>query len=321
MTRAPEVLGKHYEIAYPGRQWASARDLRRTPLHGECVAAKACFGQFFGWERPLYFAAQANPPLTFGRPVWFEQVGCEVAFAHGRAAIFDQSTFGKIAVSGPDAENYLNRLCANDMSRSPGSVIYTAMLNQAGGLQSDLTVLRISDQHYLLYIGTGAVARGLFRALRNAGAKPAGVYAQTSMRIEKRFLAVGHELDGDVTPAEAGLGFAVKTDANFIGRDAYLRRLQEGPKIRLVSVLLENPQAVPLGDEPVYDGDRCIGQATSASYGYRVQRPVALAYRAAEAVQDKDCTPVSLDLAGVRMAGNATLQAAYDPDGIRMRLR
>ena len=87
-ARAPEVLGKHYEITYPGRQWATGRRLRSTPLDDVWRAENAHFGQVFGFERPLCFGATQEPALTFGKPAWFDQVGREVRQAHERAAVF-----------------------------------------------------------------------------------------------------------------------------------------------------------------------------------------------------------------------------------------
>ncbi len=160
-ARAPEVLGKHYEITYPGRAYISARNLRPTPLHARWKAAKADFGQVFGWEQPAWFGKTEEPELTFGKPAWFEQVGAEVRQAHEQVAIFDQSTFGKIAVEGSDAEAFLNRLCANNMTRAPGQAIYTAILNERGGFESDLTALRLGEESYRLYVGTTAIRRDL----------------------------------------------------------------------------------------------------------------------------------------------------------------
>lgn len=408
VSRAPEVLGKHYEIAFPGRQWASARGLRLLPAHERWATARARFGQLFGWERPLYFGSGDEPSLTFQRPPWFEYVEREVAAAHERAALFDQSTFGKIRVQGQDAERFLNRVCANDMTRPPDRAIYTAMLNEMGGYESDLTALRIAETEYWLYTGTGAISRDLawlqrhlqddedvaisditedyavfglmgprsaavaealganwlndihyfhhatgqvagvdVRATRlsyvgeagweitcqtadadrlcaamlNRGVTPAGLYAQTSMRIEKCFLAIGHDLDGDISPLEAGLEFAVRSEKDFVGRQVYLRRCESGPAARLVSIVLEDSQAVPLGDEPVYDNTgRCIGQATSAAYGYRVQRPVALAYIETASIPQTGSVTVELDIAGARAAGAASPRAAFDPAGTRMRV-
>ena len=169
MARAPEVLGKHYEIAFPGRQWETARHLRALPLEAAWRAEGAHFGQVYGFERPLYFNKTAEPRLTFGRPDWFDQVGEEVARAHEGAAVFDQSSFGKIEVEGPDAEPFLQRLCANDLAKPPGRVIYTALLNERGGFESDLTVQRLAAEHYRLYVGTAAIKRDLAWLRRHAG--------------------------------------------------------------------------------------------------------------------------------------------------------
>jgi len=407
MERASEVLGHHYAIAYPGHQWSTARDLRKTPLHDEWVEEKAHFGQFFGWERPLYFNNPSDPVLTYGKPEWFDQVGREVDAAHTRAAIFDLSTFGKIQVQGAEAERFLNGVCANDMTRAPGRAIYTSMLNSKGGFESDLTALRLGQDDYLLYVGTTAPKRdmawlrrylvdekitltdetenmavlglmgpeaasiatelggnalldlgyfrhcetelagirvravrlsyvgeagweltceandtkALYKALKGAGAEPAGLYAQSSMRIEKRFLAMGHDLDGDVTPIEAGLDFAVKKCAAFIGSDAVAARRLEGPRMRLVTILLDDTSCVPLGDEPVYVDGEYAGQASSASFGYRVQRPVVLAALSTKICPNPEGARAEVDIAGERFAGTASLKPAFDPEGARMRTR
>ena len=159
-ARAPEVLGNHYEIAFPGHQWATARALCVTPCHDKWVAAGAHFDQVYGYERPLYFDKTEEPRLTFGKPAWFDQVGREVQLAHTKAAIFDQSTFGKIEVRGPDACAFLNRVCANQMDRPTGRAIYTTMLNARGGIESDFTAIRIEENHYRLFVGTSAIKTG-----------------------------------------------------------------------------------------------------------------------------------------------------------------
>jgi len=99
--------------------------------------------------------------MRFGQPDWFEQVGNEVNSAHQAVAITDLSSFGKIDVYGPEATLFLNRICTNDMTRAPGHVIYSLMLNKAGGITSDLTIMRLSETHYRLFVGTAALKRDL----------------------------------------------------------------------------------------------------------------------------------------------------------------
>ena len=403
-ARVPEVLGHHYAIAFPGHQWRSARGLRRFPLHDRWAAAGACFGQAFGWERPLYFADIDPAPTTFGRPAWFDAVGEEVGHATTGAAVFDQSGFGKIDITGDGATAFLERLCANRMDRPPGRVVYTAMLNEKAGIESDLTVLRLAPDHYRLMVGTGAVKRdlawlrrhlepadrvtladrteafavlalmgpetgriaaalggsalneiGYFRtatlklagidvlaarlsyvgeagweitcrtedasvlhdALSAAGARPAGAYAQTAMRIEKGFLAYGHDIDTDLTPLEAGLDFAIHWGKDFIGRAALEKRKAAGPESRIVSILLDDVDAVPIGGEPVLEGGRIVGRTTSAAFGYRVGRPIALAL--VECAVARADAAVVIDIAGRLSSGKVRLGAAFDPRGERMK--
>ncbi|MEM8744870.1 MAG: glycine cleavage T C-terminal barrel domain-containing protein, partial [Pseudomonadota bacterium] len=164
-----------------------------------------------------------------------------------------------------------------------------------------------------------ASAQQLYKALAGAGAKPAGLFAQTSMRIEKRFLAMGHDIDSGVTPLEAGLGFAVKRQGNFTGADALARQRADGVSSALATVLLDNIDANPLGDEPVYADGVLVGQATSAAFGYRVGKPVVLAQIDLNALPEPDGAHVTLDIAGEHADGIITMRAAFDPDGLRMR--
>lgn len=404
-NRVPEVLGKHYEITFPGRQWISSRNLRASPLFECWLEDHPHFGQFGPWERPLYFGKVEEPNLTFGRPDWHEQVKNEVLSAHRSAALFDQSTFGKIDVIGKDAEKFLNRICANKMHRPPGSVIYTAMLNERGGFESDLTAIRMTDDHYRLYVGTTALKKDLcwlrgntkpsemielrdvtrdfaviglmgpdagkiatatdaenlynlrffqsveseiagckvlvarlsyvgeagweitcsstdavnvYRALATVGAKPAGLFAQTSMRIEKKFLAMGHELDADINPIEAGLDFAIDWSKSFVGKEALLKRRDQGSSNRIVSLQFEDKQAVPLGNEPVSLNGSIVGKTTSAAYGFRVDSPVAIADLSEKAAVAEGAR-VNVDIAGQQFDATVSLTALFDATGKRMR--
>ncbi len=402
MARAPEILGTHYEIAYPGKQLKTARDLRKLPLDAAYRAAGAHFGQFYGWERPLYFGKSAEPELRFDRPDWFENVRDEVAAAHERAAIFDASPFGKIDVSGPDAEAFLLKVCAGHMARAPGSVIYSAVLNEHGTFESDITAQRLSDDHYRLFVGTNAIRRDLawfrrhadgfdveirdttedfavlglmgpdaariaaecgaaelnalgyfktcdailaglpvraarvsyvgeagweitcraedapaiFAALADAGAQPAGLFAQTSMRIEKGFCAMGHELDGDTTPVEVGLMFATRKTGGFTGHEALQDRLGSEPGLGLMSLKFDDNDVVPLGHEPVYVDGTVVGQTSSCAFGFRVGKSVALARMKSMLAPG---TRVTVDIAGQTAEAVASVGALYDPDGSRMR--
>ena len=403
MDRAPEILGTHYDIAYPGKQLTTARNLRKLPLDAEYRKAGAHFGQFYGWERPLWFGKTEEPTLRFGRPDWFENVRNEVKAAHETAAIFDASPFGKIEVTGPDAEAFLLHICAGYLGRKPGSVIYTAVLNERGTFESDITAQRIAQDHYRLFVGTASIKRDLawfrdradgfdvtledstedyavlglmgpdaarivtecgapelndlgyfkvgpahiaghhvraarmsyvgeagweitcraenagpiYAALTGAGARPAGLFAQTSMRIEKGFCAMGHELDGDTSPIETGLDFATRKQGGFTGYEAMQKRREAGAMNKVVSLMLEDEQAMPLGHEPIYLDGAIVGQTSSCAFGYRVGKPVALGHVSTPLA---DGQRVQVDIAREMFEATVTNGPLFDPDGTRMKV-
>ncbi len=157
-ARTLELYGKHYTIAWPGEEHASGRPLRRSPLYEQLRAQGAVFGEKLGWERPNWFAAPDEKPhdeYSFGRPNWFAAVAREHQAARERVALFDQTSFAKFMMTGRDAERALSWVCANDVARPVGSLVYTQMLNAQGGIECDLTVARLAAEQYYLVTGTG----------------------------------------------------------------------------------------------------------------------------------------------------------------------
>jgi heterotetrameric sarcosine oxidase gamma subunit len=156
-TRGVEVLGAHMRIAYPNVEWEQGRGMRRSPLHDRLVQANACHGEKFGVERPNWFAHDGRPArmsYSFERPDWFDDVRTEHLATRARAGVFDLSSFGKLEVEGADALPLLQYACANDVDVPPGKVVYTAMLTDRGTFASDLTVLRLAPERFLVVTGT-----------------------------------------------------------------------------------------------------------------------------------------------------------------------
>ncbi len=179
-TRTLELYGKHYTIAWPGEEHASGRPCRRSALYDWLKATGAAFGEKLGWERPIWFAdsSKGEEPRDiygFGRQNWFEAVGREHQATREAVTVFDQSSFAKFLVVGPDAEAALSWICANDVSRPPGRLVYTQMLNSRGGIECDLTVARLAADRYYIVTGTGFATHDLDWIRRNI---PAGLNAQ-----------------------------------------------------------------------------------------------------------------------------------------------
>jgi sarcosine dehydrogenase len=161
-ARMVEAVGLHYAMAWPLRDYKSGRGVRRSPLYERLAARGAAFGSKMGWERANWFATDGVKPETvysFGRQNWTPYAAAEHRAAREAVAVFDQTSFAKFLLEGPDAEAVLQRLCANDVGGPPGKVIYTGMLNERGGYESDLTVSRLATDAYFLVTGTAQVTR------------------------------------------------------------------------------------------------------------------------------------------------------------------
>ena len=157
-SRTHEMYARHYTIAWPHEENQSGRSYRRSPLYDELRAAGACFGEKLGWERPNWFApsaVEARDDYSFERQNWFAHVGREHRAVRERVGVFDQTSFAKFELAGKDAERALSWMCANNVARDPGSVIYTQLLNSRAGIECDLTVARVAEDRYYIVTGTG----------------------------------------------------------------------------------------------------------------------------------------------------------------------
>ena len=163
-TRTVEAYGKHYTMAWPHEENKSGRPCRKSPLYDRLADQGACFGEKLGWERPNWFAdgTKGETPedvYSFGRQNWFEAVGREHTAIRERAVVIDQTSFAKFSLKGPDALEALNWIAANDVNKPIGSLTYTQMLNDRGGIECDLTVCRVREDEFYIVSGTGFATR------------------------------------------------------------------------------------------------------------------------------------------------------------------
>lgn len=160
LARSREVYGHYYDIHYPGEERRAGRPLRTSATWDRLAALGAVFGEKAGWERPNWFASNEDPALEHLRPAggagrhWSTAIPAEHRAVRERVGLFDESSFAKLAVAGPDAEGWLQYLCANDVGGPVGSVTYTQLLNERGGIESDLTVTRLGEDAFRLVTGT-----------------------------------------------------------------------------------------------------------------------------------------------------------------------
>ncbi|GGC66251.1 GcvT family protein [Chelatococcus reniformis] len=162
--RTVESLGLLYAMHWPFRQPESARGVRRSAVHDRLAARGACFGEAAGWERPNWYAPageRAEYRYTYGRQNWFAHAAAEHRAAREAVALFDQSSFGKYVLEGPDAEAVLNRICANDVAVPVGKIVYTQWLNARGGIEADVTITRESETRFLIITAAATQTRDL----------------------------------------------------------------------------------------------------------------------------------------------------------------
>ncbi|WFR99886.1 GcvT family protein [Rhizobium tumorigenes] len=419
-SRTLEAYGKHYTMAWPFEEDASVRPCRKSPLYDRLKAQGACFGEKLGWERPNWFAdlfagEEPRDIYTYGRQNWFDAVGREHKAVRESVVIFDQTSFAKFVLKGRDAEAALTWIASNDVARPVGSLIYTQMLNDRGGIECDLTVARLAEDEYYITTGTGfathdfdwisrniptglqaelvevtsgysvlslmgpqsravleqvtradvsnaafpfgqvrtiGIAGAPVRALRityvgelgfelhvpveNAGAVydalmtagaahhlvNAGYRAIESCRLEKGYRAWGADIGPDHTPIEAGLGWAVKKNADFRGRAAIEAQRGSGVKKMLACFVPEDRETVLLGRETIYrDGER-VGWLSSGGFGYTIDRPIGYGYVRNAAGVSADFVMsgrYTLDVAMRRVPCAVSLKPLYDPHMARIK--
>jgi len=162
--RTEETLGLLYAMHWPYRQPETSRGVRKSVLHDRLEKAGACFGEMCGWERANWFVQKglkARYEYSYSRQNWFDASATEHQATREKVALFDMSSFAKFIVQGSDSEKVLNRICANNVAVNHGKVIYTTWLNEKGGIESDLTVTRLSEDVFLIVTAGAGQTRDL----------------------------------------------------------------------------------------------------------------------------------------------------------------
>jgi 4-methylaminobutanoate oxidase (formaldehyde-forming) len=160
LARTVENYETYYDIRYPHHERAAGRPLRRSSAYSWHVGHGASFGEKSGWERVNQYDANATDGDETWRPGgwagrnWSPAIVAEHRATRERAAIFDESSFAKIEISGPDSARLLEWVCDNEVARGVGSVTYTQALNARGGIECDFTVTQLDEQVFLVVTGT-----------------------------------------------------------------------------------------------------------------------------------------------------------------------
>ncbi|MDF3415486.1 FAD-dependent oxidoreductase [Sulfitobacter sp. M57] len=156
--RAVEHYAHHYKMRYPGQEHETIRQLRLSPLYQRLKDQGAVYGSKNGWERPLWFAPNGVEPLDqldFLTPGWKAFAAKEHMAVRENVALIDQSSFAKFEIIGTGVLAALQRLCVSNMDKPVGTIIYTQMCNAKGGIEADVTFIRLAKDRFYLVTGSG----------------------------------------------------------------------------------------------------------------------------------------------------------------------
>jgi glycine cleavage system aminomethyltransferase T/glycine/D-amino acid oxidase-like deaminating enzyme len=159
LARTKEIYETYYDVKYPGHERSAGRPLRVSSAYSRLQDLGAVFGEKSGWERANWFETnetgdESLRPRGWAGKLWSAAIGTEHVACRETAAVFDESSFAKILVSGDGAAGLLERLCANRVARGVGQITYTQMLNPRGGIECDFTVTRLAVDRFRIVTGT-----------------------------------------------------------------------------------------------------------------------------------------------------------------------
>jgi glycine cleavage system aminomethyltransferase T len=161
-ARASEGFNKTYGIVHPAEQWASNRDVRLSPFHARERELGAVFYEAAGWERPHWYESNAGLVDEYGvagreaewdSRWWSPIINAEHLAMRDRAGMFDLTAFCVFDIQGPGALDCVQRVSMRQMDVTPGKVVYTPVLTPGGGFRSDLTVMRLDEEHFRVVTG------------------------------------------------------------------------------------------------------------------------------------------------------------------------
>jgi 4-methylaminobutanoate oxidase (formaldehyde-forming) len=416
--RSKETLGLLYADHFPYLQKKTARNIRRTPFHHQLLSQGAVMGEIAGWERANWFADKGQKrsyEYTWKRQNWFENSAREHRSIRENIGMYDMSSFGKIRIEGRDATKFLNFVAGGQYDVEIGKIVYSQFLNNAGGIEADVTITRLTESAYLVvtpaatrladqiwlsrnigdfnvvitdvtagegvlaimgpssrkllqmvspnsfdndvnpfgtaqeieigmglarvhrvtYVGelgwevyvssdqAGHIFDTLFDAGQDLDMKLCGMHMMDSLRIEKGFRHFGHDITCEDHVLEAGLGFAVKTSKpDFIGRDAVLRKKENGLDRRLLQFVLNDSEPLLYHNEPILRDGELVGHLTSGNYGHTIGAAIGLGYVPCkdETVSDILASNYEIDVAGSKIKADVAIKPIYDPKSERVKI-
>ena len=233
---------------------------------------------------------------------------------------------GVLAVMGPNSRKLLEIVSPADFSNDTNPFGTAQEIEIGMGLARVHRVTYVGELGWEVYMSSdmaGHVFETLHKAGQEIGAKLCGMHMMDAARMEKGFRHFGHDITSEDHVLEAGLGFAVKTDKpDFIGRDAVLRKREDGLAQRLVQFKLTDPEPLLYHNEPIVRDGKTVGFLTSGGYGHHLGAAIGMGYvpSKGESVADLLGSSFEIDVMGTRVKAEAQLKPFYDPKSERVKV-
>jgi 4-methylaminobutanoate oxidase (formaldehyde-forming) len=163
--RLPEAVHNQFDMHWPYKQFNTGRNLRQSAWHDLLAEKGAVFGAPTGWERPLWFATDADEAqleYSYAAQCWWPAARREALHCQRQVSLFELSPFSKIEVSGSDALSWLQTLCCGDVDIDIGRVLYSLMLNRRGGIEAEITLMRLSVDQFRIISGAATRFKDLY---------------------------------------------------------------------------------------------------------------------------------------------------------------
>lgn len=233
---------------------------------------------------------------------------------------------GVLAVMGPRARDLLQKVSPNDFTNAVNPFGTAQEIEIGMGLARVHRVTYVGELGWEVYVSADQCAHvfeTLAEAGQDVGLRLCGMHMMDTCRIEKGFRHFGHDITSEDHVLEAGLGFAVKTDKlDFIGRDAVLRKQDEGLSARMVQFRLTDPEPLLYHNEPVLRDGEIVGFLSSGAYGHALGGAMGMGYVPCkgETAAEVSASEYEIDVAGTRVRAEVSLKPMYDPTGARAKV-
>jgi 4-methylaminobutanoate oxidase (formaldehyde-forming) len=230
------------------------------------------------------------------------------------------SSLACLGLWGPRARDILSSVCSDDLSNGAFPFMTSREITVGDAPCRALRVTYVGELGWELYAPSefgASLWDTLFEAGTPHGMVPAGYRAIDSLRLEKGYRAWGSDVTPDDSPLEAGLAFAVASDKDFLGKQAFERLHADGVRRRLACMVLTDPRSSTLGNEPVRAGGDVVARVTSGGIGYTLGASIAYAYLPSELAATG--TAVDVEVFGEWIAAEVADEPLYDPKGERIR--